>query len=235
MNGHSKNLSTDQVLPGRFLDVESLCELLKNETVTVSTIPKGVKKTVYFVVSNGKNIAKRNRGEKSNFEDDCGVWLSKASSTKKTLFHCVNGTFKVVEKKNGQYSTKRKNEWVPLEPQPVDNDIMIMRRFYTTLKRKTDYKKRVTWLEKASSTMGVTCMDAIVEYLGTFPTTTSVHGNRKKGICSEYVRTSAATSAKISERVKNEPARNVYCDMVLDDSIDAPRNLKQVNKYLILK
>ena len=86
---------------------------------------------------------------------------------------------------NGQYSTQRKNEWVPLEPQPVENDIMIMRRFYTTLKRKTDYKKRVTWIEKASLTMGVTCMDnAIVEYLGTFPTTTSVHGNSKKGICS---------------------------------------------------
>ena len=86
VNGHSKNLSTDQVLPGRFLDVESLCELLKNETVTVSTIPKGVKEHVYFVVSNGKNIAKRNRGEKSNFEGDCGVWLSKASSTKKNYF-----------------------------------------------------------------------------------------------------------------------------------------------------
>ena len=75
--------------------------------------------------------------------------------------------------------------------------------------------------------MGVTCMDnAIVEYLGTFPTATSVHGNSKKGICSEYVRTSAPTAAKISERVKNEPARNVYCDMVLDDSIDAPKRSK---------
>ena len=73
VNGHSKNLLTDQVLPGRFLDVESLCELLKNETVTVSTIPKGVKENVYFVVSNGKNIAKRNRGEKSNFEDDSNL------------------------------------------------------------------------------------------------------------------------------------------------------------------
>ena len=57
----------------------------------------------------------------------------------------------------------------------------------------------------------------------------------KKESAVEYGRTSAATTAKISERVKNEPARNVYCDMVLDDSIDAPRNLKQVNKYLILK
>ena len=54
---------------------------------------------------------------------------------------------------------------------------------------------------------------------------------QQKGICSEYVRTSAAVTEKINDRVKNEPARKVYCDMVLDDSMDAPRNLKQVNKY----
>ena len=114
-----------------------------------------------------------------------------------------------------------------LEPQPVDDDIMIMRRFYTSLKRKMDYKKRVTWIEKAPSTVDVTCMGkAIVEYLGTFPLTTSEHGNSKKGICSEYVRTFAAVTEKINDRVKNEPARKVYCDMVLDDFMVAPRDLK---------
>jgi hypothetical protein len=107
---------------------------------------------VYFLINNDKNVNKRMHREKSNFEDDCGVWLSKASSTKKTIFHCVNGAFKVIEMKNRQYSTKRQNEWVPLEPQPVDDDVMIMRQFYTSLKQK-----RVTWIEKASSAMGVTC------------------------------------------------------------------------------
>ncbi len=63
---------------------------------------------MYSVVNNDKNVVKRKRREKSNYEDDCGVWLSKAVSTKKTVFHCVNGTFKVVEKKNGEYSTKEK-------------------------------------------------------------------------------------------------------------------------------
>lgn len=63
------------------------------------------------------------------------------------------------------------------------------------LKRKTDYKKRVTWIEKTSSTIGVICMDiAIVEYLGTFP---SVYGNSKIGICSEYARTSTASTRKL--------------------------------------
>ena len=71
------------MLPGRFLDVELLCELLKNETFTVSAIPKGLKENTYFVLNNNKNVAKRNRGEKSNFEDDCWVSLSKPSSTGK--------------------------------------------------------------------------------------------------------------------------------------------------------
>ncbi|CAB4015460.1 Hypothetical predicted protein [Paramuricea clavata] len=76
--------------------------------------------------------------------------------------------------------------------------------------------------------MGVTCTGkAVVEYLGTFPSTISVHGNSKKGTGSEYVKTCATTKEKINDRIKNEPPRNVYCDMVLDDSMDAPRNLKQ--------
>ena len=232
--GHldSTTPSTENMLPGRFLDIESLCELLKTESTPISAIPKGVKENVYFLINNDKNIKKRMRREKSNFEDDCGVWLSKASSTKKTIFHCVNGAFKVIEMKNGQYSTKRQNEWVPLEPQPVDDDVMIMRRFYTSLKRKTDYKKRVTWIEKASSAVGVTCMGkAVVEYLGTFPSIISVHGNSKKGTGSEYVKTCATTKEKINDRIKNEPPRNVYCDMVLDDSMDAPRNLKQIQNF----
>ncbi|CAB4015459.1 Hypothetical predicted protein [Paramuricea clavata] len=40
--------STENMLPGRFLDIESLCELLKTESTPISTIPKGVKENVYF-------------------------------------------------------------------------------------------------------------------------------------------------------------------------------------------
>jgi hypothetical protein len=104
-----------------------------------------------------------------------------------------------------------------------------MKRFYTSLKRKPDYKKRITWIEKMSSQMNVACHGkAVAEYLGVFPLTTSMHGNSKKGSGSEYVRTSKSTRKEINDRVTNAPPRNVYCDMVLEDSIDAPRNLKQV-------
>ena len=73
-----------------------------------------------------------------------------------------------------------------------------MRRFYANLKGKSDYKKRVTWIEKASSNMNGNCLGkAVVEYLGTFPTTPCTHGNSKKGGGSEYIRTTEATKNKI--------------------------------------
>ena len=77
--------------------------------------------------------------------------------------------------------------------------------------------------------MDATCQRrAVAEYLGTFPSHTAMHRNSKKGAGSEYVRTSEATKEKIKEKVACAPPRNVYSDMVLENSFDAPRNLKLV-------
>ncbi len=142
-------------------------------------------------------------GQKSNFEDDCRAWISKSASTKKTIFHHYDGNYKWIELKNGEYCTMKKKEWVPLEPQPHDEDVVIMRRYYATLKRKPDYKKRVTWFEKASSQMDATCQDrAIVEYLGVFPSVSSMHGNSTK---SKYIRTCEVYLNKRSYERQNQP------------------------------
>ena len=104
-----------------------------------------------------------------------------------------------------------------------------MKRFYAFLKRKPDYKKRVTWIEKVSLGMDITCQGkAVAEYIGVFTLTTSMHGNTKKGSSSEYVRTCENTTKRIIERITNTPQRNVYSDMVLEDCVNGPRNLKQV-------
>ena len=217
-----------QELHGRFLDVESLCEILES-SATVPEIPVGLKENIFFVVKNEKNSQKRLNGGRSSFTDDCGVWTSKASSTKKTSFYHDGQRLKSTEQKSSQYCTRIKGQWVPLSPQPNDDDIVIMRRFYATLKRKEDFKKRVTWIEKTSSKM-TDCRDkAVVEYLGLFPETQSVHGNNKKA-GNEYVRTSETVKEKIATKVKQLGPRNVYSDMILDadDSLEVPRNLKQV-------
>ena len=116
----------------------------------------------------------RRQGKKSNFEDDCGAWSSKSSSTKK-IYSTTRGagSIKMVQLKNKQYCTKRLGEWVPLEPQPLEDEVMVMKRFYTCLKRKPEYKKkRVTWIEKVAKEMDISCAgNAVVEYLGEFPKT----------------------------------------------------------------
>jgi hypothetical protein len=131
--------------------------------------------------------------------------------------------------KNGKYCTEVWKDWVPLAPQSLKDELMIMKRLYTSLKRKPDYKKRITWIEKMSSQMNVACHGkAVAEYLCVFPLTTSMHRNSKKGSGSEYIRTRESTRKEINDRVTNAPPRNIYCDMVLEDSIDAPWNLKRV-------
>ena len=53
--------------------------------------------------------------------------------------------------------------------------------------------------------MDIACTgNAVVEYLGEFPKTVSMHGNSKKGGSNEYVRTSKKMKSKIINRVQNE-------------------------------
>ena len=77
--------------------------------------------------------------------------------------------------------------------------------------------------------MDTTCIGkAVVEYLGEFPRTASTHGNTKKGTGSEYIRTSLSTKSKIMEKVKTDQSHSVYRDMILEDPMEAPWDLKQV-------
>ena len=77
----------------------------------------------------------------------------------------------------------------------------------------------------------------MVEYLGTFPITASIHGNSKNGTSSEYVKITESVKSKIMEKIKTNQPRNVYCEIILENSIEAPRNLEQVQnaKYLTKK
>ena len=53
---------------------------------------------------------------------------------------------------------------VPLTPQPEESDIVVLNRYYTSLKRQKDYKKRVTWF--SSSSDADISKVALVEYIG---------------------------------------------------------------------
>jgi hypothetical protein len=118
---------------------------------------------------------------------------------------------------------------LPINPQPKTDDILILRKYYTTLKRAPGYKKRITWVEQFPASKQNLKALAVVEYIGIFPNTPSVHGNSKSSNA-EYVRTSEATKNKLIEKVSatSVAPRKIYEEMILDDSLSAPRDLKQV-------
>ena len=90
---------------------------------------------------------RRKDGKTSQFWDDQGAW--EKGSTNKTTFVKYNyGTTKKVVKQ-GKYCLERRKDkqtmYIPLEPQPNSNQILILHRFY--VKHTCDeYHKRVSWL-----------------------------------------------------------------------------------------
>ena len=57
INKHKRSSIQHNQLNGRFLDAESLCELLQNGSVANLSIPKGIKEDVYFLIENN-NVKK---------------------------------------------------------------------------------------------------------------------------------------------------------------------------------
>lgn len=95
------------------------------------------------------------------------------------------------------------NNWVQMNPQPDPSTVVIVKRSYNSLKRQNDYKRRITWIESAPSTLKIKQKHlAIVEYIGIFPDEICIHGNSKSSN-SEYVRTATDVMANIQEKVQN--------------------------------
>lgn len=129
---------------GSFLNTDEIVDLLFTpETATnylCSELPKGIKENVYFVVDNGENISRRNCREKSVFPDDCGAW-SESSSTNKHHYIYEHGLPVYTELKNTLFTKYSGGQKLPINPQPKMDDILILKRYYTTLKMAPDYKK----------------------------------------------------------------------------------------------
>jgi len=80
--------------------------------------------------------------------------------------------------KNGLYCTEIKKQFVPLLPQPDDDHLFILKRYYATLQRDSNYKKRISWFEKMPGFSCEVQTKAIAEYLGTFKAENmNKHGN----------------------------------------------------------
>ncbi|CAG2244601.1 unnamed protein product [Mytilus edulis] len=161
-------------------------------------------------------------------------------SEEKLVVHSEHSTSKLLLKQykmneNGErflgvFVKTVKGARVPLEPQPNPTEVLVLKRAYTKLQRLPEYQRRISWVvtspESPASGNGV----AFVEYIGIFPTTTSLHGNNKNGH-GDYIRTNAQIVDDIKGMVKTQNCREIYTDLALDDSMEAPRDLKQIQNF----
>ena len=92
------------------------------------------------------------------------------------------------------------------------DDVLILKRYYTSLKRAPEYKKRVTWVEKfpVQNCNNVKCI-AVVEYIGTFPQKAAPHGNAKNSDA-DYVKSSEAVKMKLTKKITDNNDSFVLID-----------------------
>ena len=212
----------------KFVDPENILQLMIHEKPCGKTIPTGVKENVLFVVDNNDNTDRQAKGKRPMYVDDCGIWSDKASCKTHHYIISEDGCLEYVDKKNGQYVKFVKGQRVAVEPQPAADNIIVFKRYYISLKRDSSFRKRISTVIQCPDSMTRLKTVAVVEYVGICPGNTMPHGNSKQNTC-EYVRTSCSVKRKLNDLIEaKKTPREIYENLVLDDSNCAPRDLKQV-------
>ncbi|XP_052099805.1 uncharacterized protein LOC127734145 isoform X2 [Mytilus californianus] len=196
-----------------FLEAEEIIKKLTSFLYAKAhnSIPDGIKNDVYFVVKNDKNVERRKKGAISNFSDDCGVYnCFRGSTSKSYLVTNPEGRLKAIHKKGDQFcyakQVKGKKIYYPLDTQPLSDNIIELFRHYSTLKKDSSYKRRVSWLGGHENHI------ALVEYSGEFPGLVP-HGNSKND--KKYVRTPASVMSEMSDLLHQDKPSDVYNKLTL--------------------
>ncbi|MES9883125.1 MAG: hypothetical protein ABW185_19850 [Sedimenticola sp.] len=220
-------------LDSGFLDTSNAVHLLTTKQSGLGKIPQGVKENCYLVINNDKNAEKRSHSKKSSFSDDCGAWDTTKGTSPKTLYlKNSRGDLSLIFIKQGKYCTKRRIQgttvYVPMDPQPMQTQIVVVHRYYTSLKLDSTYKKKVTWLGDGDSNL------AIVEYVGKFPGL-GPHGNSRQPE-DEYLRTPDYVMDEMTDMLQSNKPKQVYNKLLHKyDVITRPTGLAQIHdkkKYI---
>lgn len=210
-----------------FLSTSKIIELLSaKDRVVLDSVPCGEKNNVYFLVDERCNRDSGLAYTRRVFADDCGIWDSKKGTTTNNYFvKDSEGKLKSVYLKNNLYCTdkriRRKLTFVPMSPQPGEEEVIKFHRYYATLKNDPGYRKRVTCVT------GTGFSDvALIEYRGKRNPLPSVHGNSKSN--SPYTRTDPKVMRRIGALATSKSPREVYQEMLELNSFSAPRDYKQV-------
>ena len=222
-----KNLPSGPKPIPNFLPLEDVIRVFREadrETVP-KYVPRGRKENVYFVVDNLDNLKKREKGERSEFWDDCGAWATGGPTNKYHYLHVPGQKLSKDVWKEDKFCWERqrnkKTVYIPIVPQPDPEDVVVVHRRYVKHTLSSNYEKRVTWLENADVSHEELHF-ALYEYRGKFP------GNSKHGNAitqGDYVRMKPTVRDNIKEEAKTKKAREVFrnCDL-----IDGPRHEKQI-------
>jgi len=207
---------TGQPLSGHFLTTNDCVSCLSDNSYdpVYDTVPLGVKENVMFKVAMEKGK------EGCKYWDDCGAWVK--SHGKKT-YHLMDKLTEVHLKEDGIYRIRKRVDgeiaFVPLEPQP--QQVIVLHRLYSKLRRHQTYQRRVTYMEG--------CDFFLAEYLGDFPDIVEPHGNAKRG--AEYVRSHPRVLSDIATALQsNKRVKKTYEDLkaASDNDLARPRDKKQV-------
>ena len=183
-----------------FMSLDKVLKALQdNEATVFSEIPVGQKENMFFVIDNSDNIKRRRQGKRSTFVDDCGIWDSKSASTKTFVYIWNNNkrTAKVCVYKDNLCGKMDGKQFFPFATQPSESEVLVFKKSLAHLKRKFEYRRKVSWVETAPSGLEDTLNKALVEYIGSAPMSECYHGNMKK-----YTHTYARTSTKVMEELK---------------------------------
>lgn len=163
-----------------FLDTDMIFDILTNSNPSncPSSIPKGIKSNVYFVLKNDENFDRRNQGKSASFLDDAGPWaMSKGTTCTGHFINMPDGQRKHITKRNNVFCAcfKKNNKkvYLPLDPQPPESSIYHLVRSYCVAKKDELYKRKISYIDGR----GIVPQEklAVVEYLGIFP------GNAHRG------------------------------------------------------
>ena len=175
-----------QPLPVGGFSAFQLFELIGQANDVISEIPRGPKDNSYCLIDNRTNKIRKNNNLVNRFPDDMGSWESEKGSIS-TSYFLRNQGFKNIFKRSGIYGCfkTKKRVFVPLEPQPVEADVVVLKRYYTSLKRQPNFRRKVIWFyQEGNSNLPDV---AYVEYCGVLHSFGEVHGNAKREL-SHYKR-----------------------------------------------
>ena len=143
MNGYSIS---------NFLSAEEIVDILKNvgDRRTVEAIPDGCKENLCYIVSEAKNMLRNTTGKYKIYPEDCGIW-AEGRVVKSYFLVQDDDSLKDVVLRGAKYCTLKRisgeTVYADIDQQPPADKLFIISRYYTTLKRDSNYKRRISRLD----------------------------------------------------------------------------------------